>query len=408
MARRVLCLLTICTAAVLLMLDVPRVPANEAQPEKSAAELEEPRVTAKPVPSFIQKRIYKKVRNEKEVSFLIRSAAIGDFDGDGLNELISTDGKSLRIVQWHYGSFSGYPGEDRPEKGRLARLWPWGGNRHGTALDRLNEENRKLQYISLSSGDLDADGRDEVVFTAMDDQHLVSGILQYEGDGFAQSLSETGLYLKLFPAPEGSPVLVGQQLSSAEEPTHRYGWNSSGLVREERMRLPDQTRLFSAGRLLAGNAAEPYLVRITEDGTLEFFSADLKVLTTSQSDPPEPRCTIRIAADGKTRKKKFRIPRSFLTGDFDGDGRGEVLMTAKRPVVNLPGGLGLLVRHTIADFVLNHGQVWEYWNTAPIFGEILDVAVGDIDNNGRKDLVVFTKKGVIPFQKGTRFLIYEL
>ncbi len=411
MGRTILCIVIICTAGMLLMFDVPRLLADEAQPGKSPASVEALSESRKPVPSFIQKRVYKKVRKEKEVDFLIRSAAIGDFDGDGLNELISTDGKSLRIVQWHYGSFSAYPGEDRSEKGRLAKLWPWGGRRQETALDRLNEENRKLQYITVSSGDLDADGRDEVLFTAMNDHHLFSGILRYEGDGFQQSLAATGLYLKLFPAPDGQPVLVGQQLSSEEEQAHRYLWNGSGFSREERILLPDQARLFSAGRLLAGDTTGPRFVRMDEDGTLEFFSTDLKVLTTTRSDPPEPRCTIRIAVtgdDGRTRKKKFRIPRSFLTGDFDGDGRGEVLLSVKRPVVNLPGVRGLLVRHTIADLVLNHGQLWEYWNTAPIFGEILDVAVGDIDNNGRKDLVVFAKKGLMPLHRGTRFLIYEL
>ncbi len=405
------CLATICAAALLLIVDAMPLPANEAEPGKDSGAVHRVGDSRNPVPSFIQKRVYKKVRKEGEVDFLIRSAAIGDFDGDGLNELISTDGKTLRIVQWHYGSFSGYPAESHSEKGGLARLWPWGSRQQETALDRLNEENRRLQYISLSSGDLDGDGRDEALFTAMDDHDLVSGILRYDGNGFGQSLSPPGLYLKLVPAPEGPPVLIGQQLSSEEEQTFRYGWNGSDLTREERIPLPDEARLFSAGHLLARDAGEPYFVRLTEDGTLEFFDHDLQVLTTTKSDPPEPRCTIRIAvdgADGKTRKKKFRIPRSFLTGDFDGDGRGEVLVSVKRPVVNLPGGRGLLVRHTIADLVVTQGRLWEYWNTAPIFGEILDVAVGDIDNNGRKDLVVFAKKGLMPLKRGTRFLIYEL
>lgn len=150
------------------------------------------------IPTYVQKTIYKKIWKQKELDVPLVSASIGDVDGDGLNELITTDGRRIRIFQWKYGRFR--PLQDSTPKGqrRFFSFWPWSRESFGGPLEEINARNNDMQYLDLTTGDLDQDGKDEILFTCVRDHRLFSGILCYEKESFTQYLSEADLYLKIF------------------------------------------------------------------------------------------------------------------------------------------------------------------------------------------------------------------
>jgi hypothetical protein len=369
------------------------------------------RKPAAKIPTYVQKRIFKKTWKEKDVDFQIRSAAIGDLDGDGLNEVVSTNGKTLSLVQWDHGQFRTPASFGTEEKKRSFPFLPWIKRQSRNPLEDINKANRGLHNITLACADLDGDGRDEVLYRGMKKGHMISGILQYEGNSFSSHPADSGLYLELFHDKNGVPLLAGQDLGSGNENASLYQWDGKVLVKTSSLDLPDDTKLFSARSHFSGDAVKSSYVALNDDSILNFYSSDLKTIATVDSLSPPDLRTIRVRAnekDGGTGKKRYQIPKRLLTGDYDSDGRDEVLLILERPVINTFGLRSILVYNTVANIVLTNGSVREYWNTKPVLGEILDQSVGDIDNNGKDELVLFTKKGIIPFKKGTHILIYEL
>jgi len=85
----------------------------------------------------------------------------------------------------------------------------------------------------------------------------------------------------------------------------------------------------------------------------------------------------------------------------------EVLLIVDRPLADIWGVRHLLKRNRVADMILANGHVAEFWDTEPISGKILDLTVGDVDNNGKDDLVLILGDGWRPFAGGTKILIYE-
>lgn len=410
MKHRTPSLLFALTFSLVIMAGSPRLlagPKDPPAPEAAADAV----TSGETIPTYVQRRIFKKVWKEKEVDFLIRSAAVGDFDGDGLNELITTNGKTLRLVQWNHGRFktpSSFAGE---EEKRSSFLF-WKKEPEGIdPLKAVNEINRNLNYITLTAGDLDGNGRDEILYRGMAKNQLHSGILQFSEGQFSKHPGEPGIYLDMFHTGDGDPVLVGQNLASSDERINHYTWSGEDLVEEDFLTLPRDVKLFSAQSYYSQDAVASAYVSVADPGAIHFYRSDLHRITAVDALSPPTLCSIRIRTigeNGDSVKKRFEIPKRFLSGDFDGDGRDEVMLILKRPVLDARGLRMLLVRNTVANLVLSNGTIREYWNTKPIFGEILDQTVGDIDNNGRDELILFTKKGIVPFRKRTQILIYEL
>jgi hypothetical protein len=362
------------------------------------------------IPTYVQKKIYIKPWQQKKLDFPVRYACIGDVDGDKLNELISTDGEKLKITQWEYGQFRNLQDPKGKEKKRSFYFWPWPKHRTSPPLKEINVLNRGMKYIRLSSQDLDEDGQDEILFVVTRDKKLFSGVLSYEKQKFVQHLTDPGLFLKVFQGDNGRPLLLGQILQSPDKRTYRYDWDGISLQRGNPISLPDETPLFSLSSYRTDDLSDPAYVSLTNPGELRFFSSEFKEIAKMDSLNDPTQHTIRIQLDsveGKSVKKKFHIPRRFLTGDFDRDGQDDLLLILTRPMLNVWGVRTLSSRNMVAGMVLTNGQIREFWDTKPIFGNILDQSVGDLDNNGRDDLVLITKD-FNPFKKGTRLLIYEL
>ncbi|PIV84540.1 MAG: hypothetical protein COW52_07025 [Nitrospirae bacterium CG17_big_fil_post_rev_8_21_14_2_50_50_9] len=390
---------------------VPNAFPEDAAPasESKGAEVQEtPHIGA--IPTYVQKKIYKKIWKQKKLNFSLESASIGDVDGDGMNELIGTDGRRLSMVQWRYGEF--HPIFSSVQEGKRgffsSRLWSREDS--GRAMETINKLNKGIHYLSLSAEDLDGDGRDEILFTGIEDHEVVSGIIAYEKGGFQLYKADAGLYLKVFHGEDGRPVLAGQDLHSVKKETYHYLWDGNAVKKGESMELPEGVDIFNAESYLTGDPAGAAYVTLSHAEGLRFFSSDLKETAKGVSIGEIKQSSFRVHTgddQGKSGGKRVRIPQKFLSGDFDKDGMDEVLLIVDRPLADIWGVRHLLKRNRVADMILANGHVAEFWDTEPISGKILDLTVGDVDNNGKDDLVLILGDGWHPFAGGTKILIYE-
>ncbi len=362
------------------------------------------------IPTYVQKRITQRRWKEKVIDFPVCSATIGDLDGDGKNELITTNGKTLRVVQWEYGRFL-TPDKKGKEKKGFFSFWTWKRSDHKNPLDAVNQKNGKIRYLSLDSGDLNGDGKDEILYRGIRDRQLVSIILTFQADRFQQAAAPPDVYLAIFRNREDHLFLAGQSFKPGRDEVDRYQWKEGVIRRAGSLPLPDQVSLYAAGSHYSRDADSSAYFALSGEGELQFYASDQREITGIGAFrlPDFQTFKIRVQGpEGRKVKKKLQIPKRMLSGDYDGDGRDELLLILQRPILDVRLLRNLWVRETVADLVLTNGQVREYWDTQPIFGKIIDQAVGDIDNNGKRELVLFTREGMFPFRQKTRLLIYEL
>lgn len=363
------------------------------------------------IPSYVQKKIYRKIWKQQEVGFPVLSACIGDVDGDGLNEWISTDGSQLRIAQWRYGKLHPFKHESpEPEKGFFS-FWTDAKDSSLYSLSEDLEQERGIRYLRLESEDLDRDGRDEILFSALRDHQLFSGIVQFEKGRFSQYSSELGLYIKVFQTDDNPPGLIGQSFLAGTMEVNHYTWNGRSFQKGLPVELPPSVDLFSVLPYGSDDQEDSAFVALCNPEELCFFSSDLEEQVRMGPLQALTQYSVRVQVDdgkGESLRKSYWIPRRLLTGDFDRDGRDEVLLIQERPLLRVWGIGSVMTRYMVTNLFLTKGHILEFWDTEPIFGEILDQAVGDVDNDGKDDLMVITRKGLIPFARKTEVLIYSL
>ncbi len=388
----------------------PAFPADAEPPaESKRVESKEPEHIGA-IPTYVQKKIYKKVRKQNHVDFSIKFACIGDVDGDGTRELISTDSRRLSIVQCKYGEFHPLVPPAQEGKSRFSSFWPWSKGDSERSMEAINKLNKGIQYLSLTAEDLDGDGRDEILFTGMKDHELLSGIITFKNRGFSQYQADAGLYLKAFHEEGGRPVLAGQNLHAGKKETNRYLWDGNSLQKGASMDLPGEADIFNTDTYLSGGPDGPAYVTLGHPEGLRFFSSDLKMIMETALPGRIKQSFLPVHAgddQGKSKKKRVRVSQKFLSGDFDKDGMDEVILIVERPWADIWGIRHLFKVQVAADMILANGHVVEFWDSEPVFGEILDLTVGDADNNGKDDLVLIIKGGLNPFGGGTKILIYD-
>jgi outer membrane protein assembly factor BamB len=267
---------------------------------------------------------------------------IADFDLDGTIDATFGDLIDDRI--------SGVQGAT----GALLWYYPWNGS-----------------IADIATGDLDADGRSDVVVvgSATFEVHAIDGASM-------DSSQATSLWQQQFPGSDPRVVAIGQVVAATPQPEVVVG-GSRGYV--EVFDGPTGT-VIGEGRL-DGNVADVVLVNLDADPDLEIVAAN---------DQTNPSGTINaFDADGTPL---WTVPTSgaandLAVGDLDGDGVNEVVAVggwAGEAPEGEPSGFALALRPGTAALQLWTAPLPEYASAVVVgrvFGK-LTVAVGQGEEGG--------------------------
>lgn len=357
-----------------------------------------------------------------KIDWNIRALAAADLDGDGLTDLAVIDNDRATIELLYQLKPGASPEATRP--GARANRWE-------PVLDdarfRRAAVTIGLAAIDLAVGDLDGDGRPDLVCTA-DSQPLTIRHRQADGTWLEKKIADA-------PAParslgtlriadvngDGRPdlVMLGQKelaiyrqqadhtlaaperLALADE--NCYGLdladiNGDGLLdllylassARDSLRARLQTAAHQFGPELAfplkstrctlqilppvAKGGPPvFAVASNPTGQLEFFTLDPTTEKNSEADAaPRPRVFTPPAAarTGTT---------AYAFGDFDGDGREDLAMSD-------PAGAQVFVYFRQSDGGFTTPKKF------PSFAEIRALAAADWDGDGRADLFVASSK----------------
>ncbi|MDR3363221.1 MAG: VCBS repeat-containing protein [Desulfovibrio sp.] len=304
--------------------------------------------------------------------------AVGDFNGDGKNEIAILHEHKLTIYVW---------GDD----GRLKQLGE-------TTVSRSN-----LNF-SMRAIDLDRDGaRDLVIATYEEESNRpYSYFYSFKGNKLTQAAERSPYFASVLNLPpNNTPTLVGQ------------GWDSLKLfapgvrlmVREgnkyglgSRVDLPPESNVFNVAWLPGGKNSPSQIVMLTDVERLKLFQGAGHALVHSTMEQFSGSATgmdhyKSMPGLGINRVSqmpgKYYAPMRMIAADI---GRtGEYVLIVNKPISTASQ---LFDRYRYFPQGEVHALYWDgvglglKWKTRRVRGSVAEIDLADVNNDGILDLVV--------------------
>jgi hypothetical protein len=248
-------------------------------------------------------------------------------------------------------------------------------------------------YIGVDVADINGNGRPEIFITsfALGRQSLQSFALEYDGKTFNRITSDMSYFLRVVDIPGRGAVLLGQKHMLGEP----YGGTISEMIWRDGRYEPD-TRINVSGNVLGITIGD-----ITNDGTesMAVYNSGDYIRVISASDKNLWKSSEKYG--GSTiyyENRGHYLPTRLLAMKSPKDGKTMVLAVKNHDIADRK--LKTFRDFTEAQVIL---FAWDglglapQWKTRKISGMIRDFAIGDFNNDGKKDLLcaVVLDEGVV-------------
>ncbi|MDY6904472.1 MAG: VCBS repeat-containing protein [Thermodesulfobacteriota bacterium] len=366
----------------------PPVPSPYMHPEKLLAEEDEPSGRNEETPSESPLPVSReseeagapgspfvvtgKARQERgfwksrDYELELSGIAVGDVDGDGMNEAVLIAGSYLCVR--------------RMERGRFYKIAEYQGAGYE-------------QYLGVDAVDTDGNGKAEIFVTCINksNKRLCSLVCEVNGRSIAMIAENQPWY---FRAKSGN-MIAGQKKGMSQDVflpgIYRLEKSGSDYVQKEKIPMPVNgvsVYDYAWGRLLDDGSKQ--LIVMDENDRLKVYSKDGEMLWKSREHfgGSEMYITTKEDSDNEIGERRYLSQRVFVA-DLNNDGENEVLTVVNEAV---SGRLFGRFKHFNGLKVVCLGWdglgLSEMWHTRSVSGYASDFSPGDIDNDGKKEISV--------------------
>jgi TolB-like protein len=297
---------------------------------------------------------------------------VGDVDGDGSNETVFADEKTIYVYRFRQNAFS-----------KIARI-------PGDDYDRI---------IGIDTCDLNQNGRAEIFVSNITEKNrlLRSYVLEWENGRFVTIADDQNWFFRTIRMPEREKVVMGQKkgfpprlFSGKIHEITLSGGRYTGIPRED---LPDDISAWGLAygdirneetpRIMTYNSSN-HLTILRPDGSEEWTSSEVYGGSPSYIEYP---AEIR-EKDFRNDMDRFYLPQRIHIADLDQDGKNEIFAVYNHEITDR-----LFQRFRSFDYGYIECLTWNAlglqrkWKTQKISGYISDFTVADLNNDGREELV---------------------
>jgi TolB-like protein len=338
------------------------IPAAEVEPSQTIITPTE----GKPLPSWASQ--WFKVG--------IRGVALGDLDGDGRNETVFVDESKVYIHRYAGGQF-----------GRIAEV----------------DGPKKASFLGVDVADINKNGRAEIFVTNLPEKSgkVQSFVLEWDGVQFRKTAELLNWYFRVITVPERGRILVGQRRAGRKalgifgSSVYEIKWSNGRYQEAEDLRRHKNMNAFSFTLGDPLNKGEEMLVLfgpldyvriLDKQGGEEWKSADQY-----GGNPIYLEYLMEDASFGEQKTtNRIYLPQRMFVADLNGNGRNELVL-----VKNIDAGRRLLQRARM--FKRGEVEVLEWngkdfgrvWRSGEYTDYISDFTIGDLDNDGRANEIIF-------------------
>lgn len=305
--------------------------------------------------------------------------AVGDFNGDGKNEIAVLGDTTLTIYLWDEG-------------GKLKKL----------GEKKVSGSNNNF---SMRAMDLNRDGAKDLVVATYEDEsnRPYSYFISFKGNQFSDAAPRSPYFASVLKIPPTfAPTLVGQGYDSIKlfaPGVHQMVRQNGKYVLGARIGLPEGANVFNVAWIPASKAQDgDLLVMLTEDERMKIFQG--------RNDKPVHRTMERFSgsATGMDHYKgmpglgldkntqlpgKYYAPMRLIAADIGNTGENVLLLN--KPISTASQ---FFDRYRFFPQGEIHALYWDgvgmalKWKTRRIRGSVAEIDLGDVNNDGILDLVV--------------------
>ncbi len=320
------------------------------------------------------------------VSTFLRGVDLGDVDGDGANEIVLIDKRTL----WIY----------KQTGGRLR-------------LFRKIEGHPNDHFLTLDVADVNRNGFAEIIVTNMRPRGLRSFILEFEENRIKKITDREKWFFRVVDSPAVGTLLVGQKIAVDRHPTggiYPFVWKGKTFQPEKKPLTKKEIPVFSFNVGDLDGRGEASIVYVDYHDRLRVLNRDGGYRWESSDAYGGTDIFYSLGSRGsKPDEKRIYIPPRLLVRDLDGDGASEIIVSRNKFKLDMVERLRIYDRARLVDLAWRGMGLFENWGTPEISGYISDFQLKDIDGDGRDEIVITAvSKGILRSGASSSLLVYEL
>jgi hypothetical protein len=292
----------------------------------------------------------------------IRGVTVGDIDGDGANEIVCIDRRSV----WIY----------RITEGRLVKI---------------ADMQSGVANIAVDAADLNGNGRWELFITQFNDETLRSYVLEWEGSGLRRIADKLRWYFRAIDSAGGGRMLVGQRKGMEGlflTGIFRMGYGDGGYHEVQKLQLPGDRNIFGFTRGAVRSAEAVDIIDYSRDHYLRITDSKGREEWSSQESCGGSDNALVTHSPGDRNEAKIRyLPSRVHVVDLDGDGIQEVIAAKNEDRAGVFSRLRIFKQGRLEVLKWDSMGLVPVWRTPSVTKFIGDFTVGDVDGDGGWEIV---------------------
>jgi TolB-like protein len=307
-----------------------------------------------------------------------RGMDIGDVNGDGLNETVLIDAKTIYIYQ---------------KKGNAFTLLQ---TIKGSASDN---------YMALDVADINQSGIKQIFVTNLRTETVDSFVLEYRNDKYVKIATGIRWFLRVINTSAGAPMLLGQA-SGIEKPfdseIYEIVWSGGRYIQGKKQKIPRGLSVYGLTIDTLSEGGKDRVIALNQDDylciyeptekplwQLQTFGGSDSLLWKSDENFGGSNIYVENSQAYEDSDKKTFINLRILTYDTNKDGKREVVIVKNiSSAARLFQNVKLFTAAEVYNLSWDGLGLLENWRTRRINGYVADYQFKDIDNDGENEVVL--------------------
>jgi TolB-like protein len=276
------------------------------------------------------------------------------------------------------------------------------------------------RIIRIDTADINQNGRAELFVTdyTASQQRLKSMVLEWNGQDFDIIGEWVGWYLCILKTPGSPPLLLGQKRGPGssyasihealfDRDVYEMDWQEGYYKTTGKHTLPQGLSLYDFTRGDASNNGQEEIVAFSRDDHIMVYDQTGKVSWKSNEVYGGNRFFFEVPELDNARKTTYYyLPQRIHVSDIDGDGLNEMIVLKNHDTAGALSRIRAFKEGHIDCLSFDDLGVQLKWQTRKISGYISDYVIGDLNNDGKNEIVfsVIQKKKSL-LNKGESYIV---
>jgi hypothetical protein len=249
-------------------------------------------------------------------------------------------------------------------------------------------------------------------------QRLKSMVLEWNGQDFDIIAEWVGWYLRILKTPAAGPLLLGQkrgpgssyvsiQEALFDRDVYEMTWQDGYYKTADLHALPENLTLYDFTRGDTSNNGQEEIVAFSREDHISVYDQTGEVLWKSNEAYGGHRYFFEVPElDNQRKMTYYYLPQRIHVTDIDGDGLNEIIALKNLDTAGSLSRIRAFKEGHIDCLSFDDLGAQLKWQTRTISGYISDYVIGDINNDGRNEIVfsVIQKKKSL-LNKGKSYIV---